>query len=218
MLKVFAFIFLVFSQSVLAESDEIYHCGKNTYQSMPCAYTKNSPASQIPVNDNQPTAEKPLKDIQKHSKASKPKPLAVAPKAEPVTTPTKPAPPVVTKKQPVEAPPMPKPLPEPAAEKSVSKPPVALPEPAPVKAPEPIAVPEPAKPSVVAPEPVSEPIKGNGNEPPSNPQDPQGVCASLKAGLDNIANQRKNGASSDADLNRQQKELENAMKSSGCQT
>jgi hypothetical protein len=200
MLKMFAFIFLVFSQSVLAESDEIYHCGKNTYQSMPCAYTKNSPASQIPVDDNQPTAEKPLKDIQKHSKASKPKPLTVAPKAEPVTAPTKPAPPVVTKKQPIAAPPMPKPLPEPAVEKSVSKPAVALPEPAPVK----------------APEPVTEPIKENGNEPQSNPQDPQGVCASLKAGLDNIANQRKNGASSDADLNRQQKELENAMKSSGC--
>lgn len=200
MLKVFAFIFLVFSQSVLADSDEIYHCGKNTYQSMPCAYTKNSPSSQIPVNDTQPTAEKPLKDVEKHSKVSKPKPLTVAPKAEPVTAPTKPAPPVVTKKQPVAAPPMPKPLPEPAVEKSVSKPPVALPEPAPVK----------------APEPVTEPIKENGNEPPSNPQDPQGVCASLKAGLDNIANQRKNGASSDADLNRQQKELENAMKSSGC--
>lgn len=207
MLKVFAFVFLVFSQSALAESDEIYRCGNNTFQSIPCVYTKNKPAS-----DKSQSEAKPLTGIQKHNKASKPKPLSVTPKVEPVIAPTTPAPPVVTKKPPVAAPPAPKPVAEPVVEKlpvekPVSMPPVTLPEPAPVKAPEPLA-------ETAAPEPVAEPIKTE--EAPTKTQEQLGVCDSLKAGLDNIANQRKNGTGDEFDLNRQQKELENVMKQSGC--
>ena len=231
MLKVFAFILLVFSQSVLADSDEVYRCGNNTFQSVPCTYTKNKPASQKPESDKQPAAEKTLKETKKSSTKNKPKPLTASPKVEPVAAPTKPLPPVVTKKPSVAAPPAPKPASKTAAEPIVeppaSKPPVTLTEPEPVKVPEPVTAPEPvappaepiatpgpATPPVAAPEPAAEPIKTE--EAPTKTQEQLGVCDSLKSGLDNIANQKKNGTGDETDLNRQQKELENVMKSSGC--
>ena len=221
MLKVFAFVFLVFSQHALADSDEVYHCGKNTYQSMPCAYTKTKAAA-----DKQAEPEKTTKNVKNPNALNKPKPLAMEPKVEPLPAPTKPVQPIVTKKPAVAAPPAlksaPKPAPKqetkPVVDAPVSKPPATLPEPAPVKAPEPVTAPEPVAPPVAEPEPIQAPVAEpeKTEEAPPKSQTDLGVCDSLKAGLDNIENQKKSGAGDAADLNRQQKELEKVMKQSGC--
>ena len=191
---------------------------------MPCAYTKSKP-----VADKQSESEKTIKDAKKLNALNKPKPLAMEPKVEPLPAPTKPVQPIVTKKPVVAAPPAlkstPKPAPKqeakPVVDAPVSKPPATSPEPTPVKAPEQATVPEPVAPpaepiapAAVAPEPVAEPAKTE--ETPPKSQADLGVCDSLKAGLDNIENQKKSGAGDAADLNRQQKELEKVMKQSGC--
>ena len=49
-------------------------------------------------------------------------------------------------------------------------------------------------------------------------EDSQGMCSALKAGLANIASQKRKGgdAAFMKDLKEQQTELENVMKSAGC--
>jgi hypothetical protein len=48
--------------------------------------------------------------------------------------------------------------------------------------------------------------------------DPQGICSSLKAGLKNVADEKRKGgdAARMTDLKNQQIQLENIYKSSGC--
>ena len=99
--------------------------------------------------------------------------------------------------------------------------PVTKPAPAPVAAPIVEPAPVPVAPPVVEPPPsapIAEPANSQETkqEAPQNQQDPQGICSSLQTGLDNVAKQRKRGAGSEADFNRQQKELEKVMKDSGC--
>ena len=102
--------------------------------------------------------------------------------------------------------------------------PTVVPAPQPSPAPVTKPVPAPVAPPIIepAPVPVAPPIAEPANsqetkpEAPQNQQDPQGICSSLQAGLDNVAKQRKRGAGSEADFNRQQKELEKVMKDSGC--
>ncbi len=102
--------------------------------------------------------------------------------------------------------------------------PNTLPEPAPASViqPEPVvAQPEPPPPAAPAPqEPQPTPVA----QPPPAPQkeaaaaDSQGMCGALKAGLANIASQKRKGgdAAFMKDLRDQQTELENVMKSAGC--
>ena len=58
-----------------------------------------------------------------------------------------------------------------------------------------------------------EPIKNAQNR-----DDKLGACSSLKSGLDNIANKRRQGGNAGymEDLKQQQNQLESAMKSAGC--
>ena len=69
-----------------------------------------------------------------------------------------------------------------------------------------------AKPTVVATQPAPTAQKEE------NQEDPQGMCTSLKAGLKNIAEQKRKGGSAAVmkDLKAQQSNLEGVMKSAGC--
>ncbi len=113
---------------------------------------------------------------------------------KPVLEPTQPAPAPSPPEQPtppqVEPPVAPPPAPEP-------------PSPAPVAMPTPPAEPAPQKPA--EPKEVAQ-------------EDSQGMCSALKAGLANIASQKRKGgdAAFMKDLKEQQTELENVMKSAGC--
>jgi hypothetical protein len=119
--------------------------------------------------------------------------------------------PVLEPTQPVPAPPV---QPEP------SQPPASAPEqPAPIQV-EPPA-PEPPPPAPVAiPTPHAEPApqKPALQKEETAQADSQGMCGALKAGLANIASQKRKGgdAAFMKDLKGQQTELENVMKSAGC--
>jgi len=69
-----------------------------------------------------------------------------------------------------------------------------------------------AKPTVVATQPAPSAQKEESQD------DPQGMCTSLKAGLKNIAEQKRKGGSAAMmkDLKAQQNNLEGVMKSAGC--
>jgi hypothetical protein len=90
---------------------------------------------------------------------------------------------------------------------------VAQPEPPPVPEPTPAAAPAP----VAKPAPPPEPQKP-AEQKEEAPADSQGMCGALKAGLANIASQKRKGgdAAFMKDLKDQQTELENVMKSAGC--
>ncbi|MEQ1599286.1 MAG: hypothetical protein ABL880_07975 [Methylotenera sp.] len=115
--------------------------------------------------------------------------------------------PVLEPTQPVPAPPVqpePSPQPEQPAPIQVEPPAPEPPPPAPV-----------AKPST----PPVEPAPQKPAEPKEVAQeDSQGMCSALKAGLANIASQKRKGGDATfmKDLKEQQTELENVMKSAGC--
>ncbi len=85
---------------------------------------------------------------------------------------------------------------------------------------EPIAAPEP--PAAVSNPPPQEPTPAAEPTPIAQKDEPEedtlGMCKALKAGLANIANQKRKGGSAALmkDLKEQQIELENVMKSGGC--
>jgi hypothetical protein len=101
--------------------------------------------------------------------------------------------------------------------------PAAQPEPntsVPAIAPsEPVAQPEPA-PQASEPTPPPAPISKQTPQPEKEEAqgEAQGMCGALKAGLANIASQKRKGgdAATMKDLKDQQTELENVMKSAGC--
>jgi hypothetical protein len=103
------------------------------------------------------------------------------------------------------------PMPAPAAQPVPNTP---APTPATVQVqPEPVAQPEPAPQAtapIAKPEPPPEKVETQGEA--------QGMCGALKAGLANIASQKRKGgdAATMKDLKDQQTELENVMKSAGC--
>jgi hypothetical protein len=105
----------------------------------------------------------------------------------------------------------PKPVLEPT--QPVTVPPVQPEQPAPIQV-------EPPPPAPVAiPTPPAEPAPQKPAEPKEMAQeDSQGMCSALKAGLANIASQKRKGgdAAFMKDLKEQQTELENVMKSAGC--
>jgi hypothetical protein len=131
------------------------------------------------------------------------------------TTPAKPAQsqvrstadpkPVLDPVQPVApAQPEPNPQPEQPAPMHIEPPAPEPPLPAPVAIPTPPVEPAPQKPAPQQEAAVQE--------------DSQGMCGALKAGLANIASQKRKGgdAAFMKDLKEQQTELENVMKSAGC--
>jgi hypothetical protein len=112
------------------------------------------------------------------------------------------------------------PAPAPPVQPEPSQPPASAPEqPTPIQV-EPPA-PEPPPPAPVAiPTPHAEPApqKPAPQKEETAQADSQGICGALKAGLANIASQKRKGgdAAFMKDLKDQQTELENVMKSAGC--
>ncbi len=113
----------------------------------------------------------------------------------------------------------PKPVVEPATAPAVQPESIAQPEPQPAPAhTEPLQQATPAA-------PVSQPEPPPANPPTTTAQateeqeDTQGICSSLKAGVENIANQRRSkkwAAEALNELKQQQLRLESTMKAAGC--
>jgi hypothetical protein len=116
--------------------------------------------------------------------------------------------PVIEPDQPMAAPTA---QPEPNAQPEQAPAPVIQPEPVIAQPEPPPAPPEPEPTPVAPPAPVAQ-----KEEAPA--ADSQGMCSALKAGLANIASQKRKGgdAAFMKDLRDQQTELENVMKSAGC--
>jgi hypothetical protein len=123
-----------------------------------------------------------------------PKPVEIAP----VQTPVEPMP---APSEPQTAPAAPELAPTPP-------PPEPAPPPEPKPAPEPKPEPVPAPPAKPTPAPAQEQAQ----------DDPQGICSALKAGMKNVADEKRKGgdAARMTDLKNQQIQLENIYKSSGC--
>jgi hypothetical protein len=143
---------------------------------------------------------------------SKPKstPIKVAP-AKPAQSPIRStADPKLVEIPPEPTIPMPAPImpPEPQAVPAAEPSPAAQPVPEPQPAPEPKPEPAPAPPAKPAPAPAKEDVQ----------DDPQGICSALKAGMKNVADEKRKGgdAARMTDLKNQQIQLENLYKSSGC--
>lgn len=113
--------------------------------------------------------------------------------------------PVIEQNQPISAPTT---QPEPSPQHEITQP-----EPAPVIQPEPVVA-QPEPPQAPEPAPVAQPAP----QKEAASADSQGMCGALKAGIANIASQKRKGgdAAFMKDLKDQQTELENVMKSAGC--
>ncbi len=142
-------------------------------------------------------------------------------KAKPLPI-TRTAPPKPVSVQPVPTQPVPAQV-EPQAAPPVPSAPASVIQPEPVAPAAPVAAPAPPTPDAPIAQPPTPATKPTTQVAPATQKediqgDTQGICSSLKAGLANIAGQKRKGgdAATMKDLKDQQDNLESVMKSAGC--
>lgn len=186
---VLGYALLASTQAVLA--DDLYRCG-NTYQDSPCPNGSSRPINEKPFK---PSISNKSVTANGNKAATTQKATVEASKKTKAITRAK----AVSKTKPVATPATLKPSPQAETAQTASpvvKQPVTMPP----------AVTQAAPPQATT---TQKSIEKNIAE------DEQGVCSSLKAGLKNIAEQKRKGGNA-ADLKQQQINLENAMQSAGC--